>query len=255
MADIYTDEERQAVETYLAERGVTRVERRRPAARQAAPGVAVSPAASLDERPKGPAPREVRRMGIRAALEWAFGVEHARLEYDLNDHNRAGVGMEFVLMQRAMLGGVRIDTSRGQSRPADDAELLADAVRAALPWDMAVIVADHARAGTTPDPMIGASPKCVPSEWKRNPHGSFGAPVNLPRQQYVMNGRVRQFTPQMVPVTYEPTWPQIALARRRYLDWWGALLEVARIACAAPLAWTVIDEAMPALSPWREKGD
>ncbi len=234
MAKGMTAEERRAVDKALAEGRVTRI-----AATQARQCGKRASLAEWDadrragaRRPTGPAPREVQAMGIREALEWAFGVEHARLDADpvgaSSGGQRPGVGMEFVLMQRAMLGGVRIDTSAGRSLPADDAELLAGAVQAALPMSAgpdavgALDVAEYARAGLAPDPLVGASPRCVPMGWHRNPQGALGKTAVLPREEYVVNGRVRRFEPVVVPVTYAPTWRQIAAARRRYLNWWRA---------------------------------
>lgn len=96
-----------------------------------------------------------RHMSIQRALEWAFGAEHAQIDFEPNapEYRRRGLGMEAVLLSRAQLGAT-VDTSRGRSFPADDAEIIASFV-AALPESyggmaMALTIARHARAYTTP---------------------------------------------------------------------------------------------------------
>ncbi|PZX19805.1 hypothetical protein LX81_00267 [Palleronia aestuarii] len=210
----------------------------------------------IGSAPLGPAPRVVRRMGVREALEWAFASEHARLDDDpvatSSGGARIGFGMEFVLMQRAMLGGTAIDTSPGRSTPADDAEMVAAAVQAALTWPMALRVAELARACLVPDAMVGARPRCLPVRWQRNAHGLHGKSETMPRQSYMLNGRVRSFEPRFTPITYAPTASQIASARRAYLDWWSALLSVMSLLRHAPLRWIELTPEMPPLTPWRE---
>ena len=66
---------------------------------------------SLPPRPgRSTVPRE---MSVLEALEWAFAREKVRL--DLPDPRSVeergyGFGMEYVLLERAKLGGVKIDT-------------------------------------------------------------------------------------------------------------------------------------------------
>ncbi|MBP6677503.1 MAG: hypothetical protein KA156_00285, partial [Paracoccus sp.] len=72
-----------------------------------------------------------RTLSIQQALEWAFRTEKARLEppepQDPERRNSPGFGLEYVLMQRAVLG-CRIDG--GQYKPDssthEDAEGLSD---------------------------------------------------------------------------------------------------------------------------------
>ena len=77
-----------------------------------------------------------------------------------------GFGMEYVLIQQAKLGG-QIDTSRGRSFPAEDAEVIAAAV-SRLPLREAFLVFNVARTGLEPDWMPGATPKIEPRAWTRN---------------------------------------------------------------------------------------
>ena len=104
-----------------------------------------------------------------------------------------GFGMEYVLLERARLGGVKIDTSIGRSAPHDDAEIIA-AVLANLPdlvggTRMAVCIAELARAGLQPDWRPDAEPRLEPVE--RNRKGQANTEVcdvlHVPRP--MRNGR------------------------------------------------------------------
>ena len=72
----------------------------------------------------GHAPREI---SIKAALEWAFGLEHAQLDFDdlRPDGHRPGRDTIATLMDRGVLG-CQIDGG-GRSRSSDDAEIIGHA--------------------------------------------------------------------------------------------------------------------------------
>ncbi|GEM_PF-6656767 len=199
-----------------------------------------------------PAPRRVRQMGIRQALEWAFGVEMARLRFNDSGAPQApAFGMEFVLMERAMLGQ-EVDTSRGRSSPADDAELIADAVQSQLRPAEALWVAELARSMRSPDPLVGVVPKCVPVAWSRaTRHGAaMGKAEVVETIRY--HGR-RGWVERQVratPVRFVPDAAEIAAARRTWLDWWGHMVTLSAFLRAVDLRWVEITDRMPPMRPW-----
>lgn len=211
--------------------------------------------------------RQRRSMSVQRALEWAFGIEHARLEFDelgeTSGNLRGGVDGIWIMMQRGQLGCV-IDGG-GTSYPADDAEIIASAV-SSLPveWggrQMAVFIAQSARAGIAPDWMRDARPKYLPMDVRTNRHGTFAAtedarhlgPEGWPAQERKgRKGRVVKSPVLYCPVYIAPTARQIASARRRYLDWWGALLWLgAELRGLDILTGIEITQAMPPMTPWR----
>jgi hypothetical protein len=120
-----------------------------------------------------------RALGVQAALEWAFRVEQAQLELPLPKdvtNEGFGFGLEYVLLQRAMLG-CKVDGGQHKmgSYTHPDAEVIAATV-AGMPDSlggirMAISLAELARAGMTPDWMPSVVPRCVPMETKNNQHG------------------------------------------------------------------------------------
>lgn len=210
-------------------------------------------------QPRGHTIRSKRQMTVVQLLEWAFRVECAEIETDpfaqIGGTAMPGVGTEYLMMQRAALGCVAIDTSRGRSRPHDDAEVVA-AVVEALPAahggiSMAIHVASLARAGRTPDWMKGAVTRVVPQDWRTNRSGRHPATAVCGEAFTMRAGRSVRHVVRYTPVTYTPTASQIASARRAYLDWWGALLDIQyRLLCADLVAHDVT-RVMPPLTPWR----
>jgi hypothetical protein len=208
-----------------------------------------------------------REMSIQAALEWAFSVEMARVEFDeLNETAgslRSGVDTIWVLMQRGALG-CKVDGG-GSSSPAADAEVIASAVTN-LPenWggrSMATQIAALARAGMAPDWMPDARPRFSPSEVDQNRHGwtaktaeaqhlgARGWPVQERRGR---KGRVVKEPVLFCPVFLYPTQAEISRARRRYLDWIGALYWLHGDLKATGILSTIrLTDEFPKLSPWR----
>jgi len=198
-------------------------------------------------------------ISIEDLLHWAFARECAQLDFGGASGGAAGYG--YVSSTAAIIRheqlGCHVDGG-GRSDPHHDADVVAAAV-AALPAGhggrgMAVAIAEHARAGTRPDAMVGAVPRCVPVAWA-NPRGvRVGKAEVIDRQEYVLSGRKRAFDVVVVPVTWRPDQSQIAAARRGYLSWWGAVLEIRQsfqtyggLSC-----WDVTDD-MPVMKPWLEK--
>lgn len=260
--DRITPEERAAIERATAEGRVTRVEVRVPMhlRQRKAPK-------TTDRQPasKAPAPRTVpTEMSVRAALEWAFGVECAYFDRDellaTSGAGRPSIGMEAIIEQRFMLGKVAIDTTPGRSEPAEDADLIASVVRATLRFDDAVWVADLARAGITPDPMIGACPKMQPTEWHCNRYGWHGKTEDAkvlghagwsPQQRRNRKGAIVYDVVRYTPCTWSPSLRQIAHAQRRYLEWWGLLLDLQVAIRDAGPRWFTITQEMPPMTPWK----
>lgn len=217
------------------------------------------PAKLVKDRPPVTGRVEKRRIGVRPLLEWAFGVELATLDFNevatVGGTGLPGIGVEFVLMQQAILG-VRIDTSRGRSAPAGDAELVASVVSAYPDRAMALRVAELARAGSEPDWIADPTPRCSPVKWRKTSHGLRGA--QAPGDVWRYAARMGRNAGQPVerrgmccPVEFHPTAAKVASARRAYLDWWGALLQIASLLRAVDLARFELTGEMPPMTPWK----
>jgi len=213
----------------------------------------------------GSAGRAKREMTIQQALEWTFRTEKAQLELpeppDPERTHRAGFGLEYVLLQRAVLG-TKVDGGQhkmgGYTHP--DAEVIAATV-AGLPDDlggkrMAIRVAELARAGLTPDWMPGAVPRCVPVETKRNQYGDHAKTVVVRTARIrgsgpTPRGKWKTIDIMACPVTYTPHPQQIEAARRGYRDWWRAL-EWLRdmLAEGRMLRDVAVNGALPRVHPW-----
>ena len=205
----------------------------------------------------------LKPMGICAALEWAFSVEKVSLDLDNQPEWHVGTDTLWRLMRQHELG-CRVDGG-GRSAAHPDAEIIASFV-AALPVarggkPMAVQIAELARAGRQPDPMIDASLRCVPLSMA---HGNrFGprakaeeVPADEPGQwgRVVSRGRPRAGS-QWCRVTYTPTAQQVGVARRGWLSWWGALLYLAQdLRQCGRLEHVVITQDMPPVAPWEQRG-
>jgi len=200
-----------------------------------------------------------RALGVQAVLEWAFRVEKAQLELPQRrdiDEEGFGFGMEYVLMQRALLG-CKVDGGgkKSQSYTHEDAEIVA-ATLAGMPDSlggirMAISVAEMARAGLTPDWMPGAIPRCVPVETKRNQHGERATTVVVSTERVLTRGKWRTVEILACPVMWRPHPEQIASARRGYEDWWQALDWVRDGLVAGRMLREVeVTAVMPKVKPW-----
>ena len=200
-----------------------------------------------------------RALGVQAALEWAFRVEHAQLELpppkDATEEG-FGFGLEYVLLQRAALG-CKVDGGQHKmgSYTHADAEVIAATV-AGMPdrlggIRMAISVAELARAGMTPDWMPGAVPRCVPVDMKRNRHGDRGVSVVVGTERILVHGKSRIVEVRACPVTFSPAPQQIEAARRGYADWWQALDWVRDgLVAGQMLREMEVTAAMPKVMPW-----
>lgn len=200
--------------------------------------------------------RAKRKINIQGLLHWAFGVEHAQLDYDeisaVGGHGLPSRGAEARLIEQGLIGCV-IDTSPGRSYPHDDADLVATVLRNSLRWDQAVWVAGLARAGRSPDWMRDARVRCVPVAWRgANQHGQLAATEEVERIKCRTRRGIVTRSVQICPVTYTPTASQIAAARRAYLDWWGCLLHVGSALRGHRMRRYELTSDMPAMTPWKE---
>jgi hypothetical protein len=200
-------------------------------------------------------------MSVQQALEWAFRVEHAQLELpeppDPEREHGFGFGLEYVLLQRAVLG-CKVDGGQYKigSYTHEDAEVIAATV-AGMPDNlggerMAIRVAELARAGLTPDWMPGAVPRCVPVELKRNQHGERATTIVVGTERVVSRGKWRTVEVLACQVTFSPHPQQIEAARRAYDDWWRALEWVRDgLRTGAMLRDLEVMLTMPKARPWR----
>jgi hypothetical protein len=200
-----------------------------------------------------------RALGVQAALEWAFRVEQAQLELppprDVTEEG-FGFGLEYVLLQRAMLG-CKVDGGQHKmgSYTHPDAEVIAATV-AGMPDTlggkrMAIRVAELARAGLTPDWMPGAVPRCVPVDIKRNRHGDRAVSVVMGTERVLVKGKWRSVEVRACPVTFRPDAQQISSARRGYEDWWEALEWIRDgLLAGGALREVEVTATIPFRTPW-----
>jgi hypothetical protein len=179
-------------------------------------------------------------VGIWDLLQWAFRNECARVEFDevgAVAGGARGFGIEYVLLQQQVLG-CRPDGG-GTSEPHHDAEIVASAV-SCLPEHvggraMALQIGDLAKAGRMPDWMPDAQPRVYPVATQTNRWGCSAKTADAdmlgrdgwPRQPRRNRKGVIVYDPvKYCPVVIRPTPDQIGRARRAYLAWYGALLEL-----------------------------
>ena len=202
-----------------------------------------------------------RALGVQAALEWAFRVEQAQLELPPRKDGAEegfGFGLEYVLLQRAMLG-CKVDGGQHKmgSYTHPDAEVIAATV-AGMPDSlggirMAIQVAELARAGMTPDWMPGVVPRCVPLETKNNQHGERARTIVVGTERVKTRGKWRTVELLACPVTWRPHPEQIAASRRSYDDWWIALGWVRDGLLAGGMLRAVeVTDRMPKERPWQQ---
>ena len=214
-------------------------------------------------RPKDATGREI--VSVRRLLEWAFATECATLDFDEvgaiggggwpSISATAGVcdAMSLNPEPTERPGAcVRVDHSRGCSATHDDAEAIATILRNAVPFHLALRMAELARACQVPCWDLG--PQYLrPKEWgKRTRHGQHGKPEVCRVVEYILRGRRRRREEMWVPCTWVPCASQIAAARRAYLDWWGGLLAVSAGLRGVELSCYALSDHMPPMTPWQK---
>jgi hypothetical protein len=228
--------------------------------------------------PAGPRPVAVRpgrrAMPVRAALEWAFGAECARLHFE--DGGGWTVGQDCVLrlMRRKALGCAVDGGGRSRSHPDADAiaACVADLPEALGGRAMALRVAELARAGLAPDGMAGAVQRCVPKGWAHgNRFGPRGKTEVVEVVKVWHKGRFADVEARWCLLDWTPSAAQIAAGRRDYQTWrlalldiWGRLptyggLEAIEVTAVLPpplppLPGPRMGLVVPAPTPWATRG-
>lgn len=200
----------------------------------------------------------VREMTIQQALEWAFAVERAQIDFDetgAHEFDRPGIDNLWILQRQRELG-CRVDGG-GSSDPHPDAQIIAASVEA-LPIGvggkrMALLVAECARARRVPDWHEEQCRSVVPCGWNMSEAGEWLAHTRklAPATFRDRRSRVKSYRPEICPISYGGSVQALAARRRVYLGWYGALLHLlADLSwCRAFTAIRLVD-GLPALSPW-----
>tara|TARA_R110000751_G_scaffold158881_2_gene264565 strand:- start:17100 stop:17765 length:666 start_codon:yes stop_codon:yes gene_type:complete len=201
-----------------------------------------------------------REISIQRLLEWAFADECAQVDFEDPGRLVQGywpTGNAYRMAQRGVLG-CRIDGG-GRSDPDPDADLVASAV-ATLPERcggrrMAVAMAEYARARRVPDCMADARIECVVTDWTSNRYGRRAKTERI-GTEIEIRGKRRVSVPVLIcPISFSPTQAQIGAARRAYLAWYGALLELrGTFQAHQNLSRWKVTSAMPVMRPWTKEG-
>ena len=197
-------------------------------------------------------------ISIQRLLEWAFADECASIDFEDEGTLAPGyvhVGNAYRVAQRGLLG-CKIDGG-GRSYPDHDADIVASAV-AVLPEGcggrrMAVQIAELARARAVPEAYVGAVTRCEPIGWRENQNGRRAVTETLGQVADCSGRKVKRHDIRVCPVVFRPAADQIAAARRNYLQWWSALLEL-RVCLQIQndmSRWNVTYE-LPARTPWKK---
>lgn len=213
--------------------------------------------------PLRPLRHDRREVGVWPLIVWAFKRECAQLDFDDDRASQSqgyGYASGTAIIARHEQLGCRIDGG-GRSEPHPDADLVASAL-AVLPEgcggrQMAVMIAEHARADTMPDWHVDTV--IEPVRWDKNPHGFYAMTADAvaagladPAWRTRRNGARVQVDIRYCPVVIRGDVREVAAKRRTYLLWWSALLEIRTcLQLGGDLsAWTVTND-MPVQQPWR----
>ena len=196
------------------------------------------------------------QVSILELVGWAFQREKASLDFHCVSGPRASVGMEYIMMQRAMLG-CRVEGG-GRSERHHDADIVASAL-AVLPERvggraMAILIVEHAREGRLPVWDVKQEPRCLPVEWKQSKHGTYAAREFCREvgQRWPLSQLGRD-DGYWCPVWYTATGADRARARRGWLRWWGAMLELRdTFRIYGGLTAFEVTESMPRRCPWEK---
>jgi hypothetical protein len=212
-----------------------------------------------------------QEISIQRLLEWAFADECASVDFEDAGTLAQGyghIGNAHRMAQRGALG-CRIDGG-GRSEPHPDADLVSAAV-AVLPEgcggrSMAVQIAELARGRQGPSLHEGREIKlkdvperlwsgvmrCEPAEMFTNKHGLQAATSLIDRGVDTSGLRARRYDVRVCPVAYMVKSPDIARARRNYLQWRLALMELRQtFVNYNNLSRWAVTRMMPPMRPWR----
>jgi hypothetical protein len=212
-----------------------------------------------------------QEISIQRLLEWAFADEYASVDFEDEGTLAQGyghIGNAHRMLQRGELG-CRIDGG-GRSDPHPDADLVAAAV-AVLPEgcggrSMAVQIAELARQRRVPDLVegvimrLGDVDPCKLSgvvglhaaSVNRNPNYPMADTISLGYEFDTSGLRPKRWDVRVCPVRYSVLHPGIARARRNYLQWYSALMDLRQtfvsynnLSCWSPTS------KMPPMRPWQ----
>lgn len=204
-----------------------------------------------------------RRVDIWSLLVWAFQREAAQLDFSTTSDDFTGFGyasMTAMIAEHEQLG-CRIDGG-GRSDPHPDADLVADALSVLSQGcggeRMALMIAEHARAGVLPDWNVATS--IQPREWSSNQSGSRASTADAadlgasgwPHQDRInRKGVTVKDMVRYCPVIVHGGVAEVAYRRRQWLLFRLALLELrASFQYGGDLtSWFVTDQ-MPEARPW-----
>lgn len=198
-----------------------------------------------------------QEISIQRLLEWAFADECAQVDFEdagTLAQGYAQTGNAYRMLQRGALG-CRIDGG-GRSYPDADADLVAAAV-AALPEGcggrgMAVQIAELARTRRAPDLMLDAVPRCYPVSMNRNQHGGSAMTEHVCYVTDVSGRKPKRWDVRVCPVSYSNVGGEVARARRNYLQWRLALLELKQtFVIYSNLSRWLLTDHLPDPAPWQ----
>ncbi len=197
-----------------------------------------------------------REISIQRLLEWAFADECASIDFEDEGTLAQGYRSGFANQVSVLELGTVVDGG-GRSYPDADADLVASAL-SVLPEGcggrgMAVQIAELARARAVPSYFPNGVEWCQPVGWKGNRYGKRALTEHL---EYVTVAGVRKsirFDSRWCPVIYACGAKGVATARRNYLLWWAALLEL-RISFQYQndMSRWVVNDDMPPSTPWKK---
>lgn len=199
-----------------------------------------------------------QEISILRLLEWAFADECASIDFEDPGTLAQGYGRIGNAGRMADQGalGCRIDGG-GWSYPDPDADLVASAV-ACLPEGcggrrMAVQIAELARARAVPEAHAAGVKHCTPVSWHTNPHGRRAGEAVLGTVTDTSGRKPRRHEIRMCPVFFVPDAGQIAAARRNYLQWRLALLELQiTFQIQNDLSRWSVSDRLPPKAPWQK---
>lgn len=207
---------------------------------------------------------QVREMPVRVALEWAFAVERAMIDWPDGEtateraarrlsRSTSAFGQDVEL-------GTKVDTSRGHTGHAAHAAELIAATVARIPRSkggraMAYVVVECARARSAPDTMNGITPRLEPRAWHQNQNGRRAATESLGfvivQKRSAKKKALTKFDQRYCPLVLRPAPAMIAARRRIYCAWRGALVWLAdELRPALANEGIAITDELPAERPW-----
>lgn len=274
MSDRLTDEERSLIDQAMAQRSEGEQKPRRVTMKKprSYPDRILPKLQATGSRiaPRSAPKRNLQGISILDALKWTFVAQCARLELPDQrpvEERGFGFGMEYILIERAKLGGVKIDGGSGPDQTHEDAEVIA-AIVANIPDDlggkrMALMICEIARSGLLPNWMEGAVPRLEPVnvqtagrfsgmgksevyeyhvETKRVPH---------PHNKSKMITRTKRTEIKWTPCRWSPSVDEIEATRRRYSDWRRALRYLRdRLNECGMLREVILSRELPPDRPW-----